>query len=205
MRRGGAHGFTKGEDMATSDGESCSAEDRAFDEWAQSPWGDGPDAVPAALARIETQTAVRVDIAFRAGFRAGQENPKLGTLGQAAMYEQLKGHDRAAELLKRLESLEQRADKVDAQIVDIYEASAKTSNLVRPAGSRIARGEGDTLPGLVGRVEALEAKPDYATWRSSVETRLKSVLANMHDLRGAGVLGRLVAIEAKLRLLEPIG
>jgi hypothetical protein len=96
--------------MATSDGESCSAEDRALTAWEMQPWGDadGDEGNPwSTLERaVETTRArfvARYQDAFRAGFRAGQEEayklpppvPEHETAAWALM------------VLKRIEALEQ--------------------------------------------------------------------------------------------------
>jgi hypothetical protein len=75
--------------MATSDGESCSAEERALKDWEDLPWEEGDFWEPLEAARLNIIRCYKE--AFRAGFRAGQKS--------GAEY---------LELVKRVETCEDR-------------------------------------------------------------------------------------------------
>jgi hypothetical protein len=190
--------------MATSDGESCSAEDRALEAWGNSPTdGDVLRALWPALGK-----------AFRAGFRAGQDHPKPSLLERqgAAAGSQLgielsKIRDRlnglegdvkhAVEeegLLYRIEALEERTVEMlssDAQadlesrVSDIEERERGTLVRFEKHGQRIGVLEACLKSG------GCWAHLPFPDADAHMDERQRECFAQMQ--------------EAKLRLLEPIG
>lgn len=152
--------------MATSDGESCSAEDRALDEWRAK--GE------AAWCSLNCE-------AFRAGFRAGQEHPKrpgaVAEMRVVAPADSPLGVE-LSKIRDRLNALEkeagQRHKMAEAQTQSFDQRMVALEKQVAEINRLDEEGRPET-DALVERIEALEA--------------------NMRDLRGAGVLGRLEQLE----------
>lgn len=219
----------KGEDMATSDGESCSAEDRALAQWENQPWGDN-GAVERGFDQTRKHVVERCMEAFRAGFRAGQEHAQMKQMNQQplhlpslqeyATHEQRIGsleanmRDLRAAQGQRIESLEEEF-AVDGHVHTLEHQLRALERAVFPHDS-------DGQKSIPARLEALEARLDAPRGLSE---RLAKLEHNAHDRfealeawkiqwRERQRLGddvytelhnRMTAIEAKLRLQEPIG
>ena len=172
--------------VATSDGESCSAEDMALAEFDGKPWGDADSdegnpwsALEESIERTKARFVARYQEAFRAGFRAGQEASRAEVELQPAptgiVERELRGY---------IQEIHDRIDSVT-----------------------------DHLNGVIQRVEKLEAHPErlgssekhfdrrLESLEKHIETNASlSTFVNIDDNHASNAK-RLDAIEDKLRLL----
>lgn len=185
--------------MATSDGESCSAEDRALEEWNEA--GE----VEADIQRM--LWPLRED-AFRAGFRAGQASVKLElpSLASYATHEQRIGsleanmRDlRGAGVLGRLEQLEaftpERGAAAGSQLgVELSKIRDRLNAMETSGAPRV-------FALLDERIEALEANQQRPVLLDLAKTDFGERLAKMermHEGQPEKTTQWECAIEARL-------
>jgi hypothetical protein len=137
--------------MATSDGESCSAEDRALAEWQEQPWSDTDEcdgnpwgAFERAVETTRARFVARYQEAFRAGFRAGQEHGKTCER-EHADGELSKIRDRLTALETHPERLGSSEKHIDRRVEAVEKDWVQTAALVEELQTKVARLERCTV------------------------------------------------------------
>jgi flagellar biosynthesis/type III secretory pathway protein FliH len=211
--------------MATSDGESCSAEDRALTAWEMQPWGDRDDddgnpwgAFERAVETTRRRFVDRYQEAFRAGFRAGQEHGKPVLMSSGSYRD---GFAKGVEAAGAADSplgveLSKIRDRLNALELMHEGQPEKTTQWEKAIEGRLSALEKQDRDGYTRGFkrghEAAELGEPLPEWRSSINKRLSVVEqsvgapeANMLAKALEQMRGRLSALEDKLRLQEPIG
>lgn len=238
--------------MATSDGESCSAEDRALAKFEDEPWGDAEEGSPWSaleewIERTQRRLVARYQEAFRAGFRAGQEaGPQLGVelarirdrLNALELWhQQSEAAGQPFPLGTKYEHLAQRVAELEStsvsrleHVADLERIDKRFANVDANHSSNCRRIEAleesdapralhqriDNLTaGLNERLDKLEQHPErLGSSEKHFDRRVEQVGTHSGENRSRiEALEKrteaqtvwLSAIEAKLRLLEPIG